>query len=245
MARRTQIGQSVPPIPADSREYTYIASAITMALGILSTEAGKKAMSGLALALKEKSDKRRYHQDREIAAVRDVERFLGCLQPDFPVIVIDETLVNLDILASHPRGLVEQTPFVPSDQMIQLNGLVSLRMEQYGSLISLTIAHQRVRDMVSSALRANGLPKEFQIFQFIFATAIAHEVGGHLFVTYLTGGRPITPPEITAPGYEGQQVGGESGRFLELSLFGGNIEIYRFPNSPPEHVSHVICQFHD
>jgi len=70
--------------------------------------------------------------------------------------------------------------------------------------------------------------QRFRTFQFLFATIFVHEVGGHLRVTFLGNGRPITPPQITALNY-GSLTNGESGRYLELNLFGGNTEYFHDP----------------
>jgi hypothetical protein len=66
----------------------------------------------------------------------------------------------------------------------------------------------------------------FRTFQFIFAVAIVHEIGGHLLVTFLTNGRSDSPLALGVQGYNGRNIG-ESGRWLELSLFGGTSEFYR------------------
>lgn len=73
----------------------------------------------------------------------------------------------------------------------------------------------------------------FRTYQFIFANTFLHEVGGHLFITFLSPSpsgfyRAVTPSSITAdvPGYSNGFFG-ESGRRLECILFGGNLECYR------------------
>lgn len=73
------------------------------------------------------------------------------------------------------------------------------------------------------------LQQRFRTFQFLFATMIVHEVGGHLLLTFIGNGRPLTPPELSAPQY-GTINDGESGRCLELRLFGGNTEYYVDPS---------------
>lgn len=70
-------------------------------------------------------------------------------------------------------------------------------------------------------------------FLFVFACATLHELA-HLFLGYLSqGDRPDTPDEVTylnygsARGPTGRLIpGGESGRWLENSLYGGAIEFY-------------------
>lgn len=76
-------------------------------------------------------------------------------------------------------------------------------------------------------------------FQFMFATATAHELC-HAFYGYISQngkhGRDDTPPEITHLDYgvhqqdEADDPGagkGESGRWVENILFGGSLEFYR------------------
>jgi hypothetical protein len=67
----------------------------------------------------------------------------------------------------------------------------------------------------------------FYTFQFIFATTTVHEIGGHLLITFLSNGRVITPPSISALGYAQTPDGGEAARWLETWLFGGTSEFYR------------------
>ncbi len=68
----------------------------------------------------------------------------------------------------------------------------------------------------------------FRTFQFILAMAIFHEVAGHLLITFLSNGRQGTPIGITVNGYTNPRDGlGESGRWLELELFGGTSDFYR------------------
>lgn len=73
--------------------------------------------------------------------------------------------------------------------------------------------------------------QEFRTWLFLFANTIMHEIGGHLLVTYLGRGRPLTPPDITTsiPGYSTSTIG-ESGRYLEEILLDGNMEYCRNPN---------------
>ena len=72
---------------------------------------------------------------------------------------------------------------------------------------------------------------QFRTFQFLFANTILHEVGGHILITFLGQGRPVTPPQqpFSIEGYSNDQAG-ESGRTLETFLLGGTIEYYRDAN---------------
>ena len=82
--------------------------------------------------------------------------------------------------------------------------------------------------MIAAGQGESALERQrFRDFQFAFATTIIHEAGGHILVTWLGQGRPDTPKEISVHGYGTQQLPGESGRFLEMGLFGGTTEFYR------------------
>jgi hypothetical protein len=70
-------------------------------------------------------------------------------------------------------------------------------------------------------------PTNFQRYQFQLAHTFLHEIGGHLLVTYLSGGTQITPPIMAHP-FHGPN--GEAGRYLEETLFGGTVEFYRIKN---------------
>lgn len=78
--------------------------------------------------------------------------------------------------------------------------------------------------------------QSFRNFQFLFATTLVHEAGGHLLVTFLGNGRPYTPAHMTAPGYSSYPLG-ESGRYLELRLFGGTTEYFQGPSQDMRKVS--------
>ncbi|KAI5287711.1 hypothetical protein KEM52_001452 [Ascosphaera acerosa] len=66
-------------------------------------------------------------------------------------------------------------------------------------------------------------PEDACRYMFQLVVTMVHEVGGHLFVTYLTRGRAHTPRAMRHPNYFPTIYEGapESGRFLELALFGG------------------------
>jgi hypothetical protein len=69
-------------------------------------------------------------------------------------------------------------------------------------------------------------PQRFRDFQFLFALMFVHKAGAHLLITSINNGRTITPPQITAHGF-GNDRWGESGCYLEMSMFGGTMEFYR------------------
>jgi hypothetical protein len=74
---------------------------------------------------------------------------------------------------------------------------------------------------------------QYRRFIFQLACTFVHEIGGHMFVTFLTHGNRDTPPNIGHRRYAGRQgqpqgvQNGEAGRFLERKLFGGGLEFYR------------------
>ena len=83
---------------------------------------------------------------------------------------------------------------------------------------------------------SSGNAQRFREFQFLCATTLTHETGGHLLSAYLWNGRGVTPAEISVRGYGNEQQG-ESGRWLELNLFGGTTEYYRDPSQD----DHQVC----
>ena len=92
---------------------------------------------------------------------------------------------------------------------------------------------QRVSDMLTAS--SSGNMQRFRDFQFLFATTLVHEAGGHLLIAFLWKGRLLTPSGVSAPGY-GTDRAGESGRWLELRLFGGTTEYYRDPSHDDQQV---------
>lgn len=71
---------------------------------------------------------------------------------------------------------------------------------------------------------------------FLFATTLVHEAGGHVFMTFLNNGRALTPSSVPAPAYDNGNFG-ESGRYLELRLFGGTTEYFRGPSQDMRQVN--------
>lgn len=69
--------------------------------------------------------------------------------------------------------------------------------------------------------------KRYRTFVFLYATTIIHELA-HVFVTYLSRGGTITPPEVNAG--DAKNTEGESGSYLEEQVFGGVVLHPRDPN---------------
>ena len=72
--------------------------------------------------------------------------------------------------------------------------------------------------------------KQLRTFNFIFANAIFHELC-HLFSTFLTQGRILTPSQFKAQvkGYVKEDKG-EAGQYMETIIFGGTLEYLRDRN---------------
>lgn len=75
----------------------------------------------------------------------------------------------------------------------------------------------------------NAKDKAFRNYLFALALTFVHEVGGHVFLNDLTGGRAPTPPAVVARGFPPSQMAGvpagESGHWLESKLYGGGFTI--------------------
>lgn len=75
--------------------------------------------------------------------------------------------------------------------------------------------------------------EEYERWVFRMALSVAHELT-HFFTGYMTGdARPITPPNVSVPGWPG----GEAGRAWERETFGGIVEFWserRDPLQPGE-----------
>ncbi|KAI9759521.1 MAG: hypothetical protein M4579_002280 [Chaenotheca gracillima] len=157
-------------------EYTHVASAINIARAMLSTEIARRSMTTLARRWDQmENNSRLFGGDRDLIR-SNVDAFVDAILSDFPFIVVDFELVNPDVLAYHPRGNWDGL-FVPRDQAVVLNASRLLDMGQAGQTS----------------------PSQFRIFQFQLANTLVHEVGAHVFVTYLGNGRPITPPISSIP----------------------------------------------
>ncbi|RMZ37048.1 hypothetical protein CA14_006292 [Aspergillus flavus] len=193
--------------PPNTPVYTYVASAINIALSILESPHGRHYLTQLALIIDHEMDENSHFQGNKDIAKHWVDVFLAKVRAQFPVVIVDFTMNNPNELGCHPRGgwMGHLKDFDPRSHMICING-------------------QRTADMVASACGQDG--QNFRNFQFLFATMFTHEVGAHLLVTFLRNGRVNTPPTITVQGY-GSRTVGESGRFLEAYLFGGTTEYYR------------------
>ena len=107
----------------DSAEYTYLAHAITIAMGILQTPRGQDALISLAIEFDEcHSDGRLFYGDRE-KAKHLIDLFLSKLYTQFPAIIIDHGITDPNLFAFVARdpwaGSFED--FDPRSHMVHLH----------------------------------------------------------------------------------------------------------------------------
>ncbi|KAF5974962.1 hypothetical protein FBULB1_7589 [Fusarium bulbicola] len=226
--------------PENSWAFTDLASAMNIGLEILESPPGRGVLVRLASQLIEIWDVRHEPCFRggPNQLAEHVNTFLSAIRNDFYTVAIDD-LGSPAVLAASDRRL----------------GVWNGDLRSYspkGHAIIL-YNHRRVRDMVnasaavdridrgrdSSAARAQRrkMLLRHKHFQFMFATATAHEIC-HIFLGFISQqgrhGRLATPPSITHLDYGRGQPGdidglaqGESGRWVESKLFGGSLEFYQ------------------
>ena len=69
--------------------------------------------------------------------------------------------------------------------------------------------------------------QEYRNFEFLFSTAMLHELS-HVFFNYLTNGKEFTPPSMRASvATAAPKDKGESGYLMEELVFGGPISFFR------------------
>ncbi|KAI9737937.1 MAG: hypothetical protein M1834_009307 [Cirrosporium novae-zelandiae] len=181
--------------PAVTTEaYTFMGSAARIARQALISQEGIKAMSDLVLAF----DMHQQQNQAQLGGrVDKVLEFVGYLWDEFPLILIDPYMTDKSQTACYKRQ-----PW---------QGEFSMRFQFVF----------RVDDMINAA--QNRLDEEFRRFQFMFAMALIHEVGGHLLISFLTSGAGSTPEMVYPHFFNSAEPSqsGESGRYLEWTLFGG------------------------
>ena len=215
----------ITQLEPNSITFTYVASAAHMALRILENPTCRQRLAQLALKLDTDRDLGSRFRNDPALARSFVDLFLQKLRANFPMIVVNDTMSDPGLLGYHPRGDWDggYHDFNARQQSVNINGHVSYTVPQ--KVRNKLIKIQRVRDMIASAENAS----RFRTFQFMFAVTFVHEIGGHVLVTFLTNGRrPLTPPSMTAAGYDNTGLG-EAGRYLEYVLFGGTMAFYRDP----------------
>ncbi|KAH8676525.1 hypothetical protein BGZ60DRAFT_259380 [Tricladium varicosporioides] len=208
----------------NSEMYTYVASAINIALSILEHPSGREALVSLAIDVDNHRDVGvRYRNDRNNARAH-VNFFLTRMRSHFPLVVVNDTMTNLGMYGYHSRGswTGPLDSFNPRQQSINLSG-------------------PKVRNMIQCARQ----PQRFRQFQFMMALTLVHEGGAHLLVTAMTNGDDLgTPPHVSGVGF-GSEESGEAGRALETILFGGCVEFYRNPNEDDQQpgIAHIDSPF--
>ncbi|RDW81605.1 uncharacterized protein DSM5745_05162 [Aspergillus mulundensis] len=188
--------------PSDPR-YIHATIAISTALDILNHPVTRGILTQMAMTHdNNKTHFNRFNGSKWFAA-RAVDMFLDKISRDFPVFTIDQNLTHPGCFAYHTRDPWQGTleSWNPTHDSISLNAAKFAAM--------LRSAHNR---------------QAYMEWQFMFATVIVHEVGGHMLTTYLGNGGSDTPPAFAVPGYQDGQRAGEAGRFLETQLFGGALE---------------------
>lgn len=113
-------------------EYTYVASAVNIALSILSMPHARQCLADLAIEF-DKTQREawypRLHGVIENPASL-VDSFLTKVRDNTPMMVVDHTITHIDILAYHPRGQWDQE-FIPRKQAVNLNARVFLLSHIY------------------------------------------------------------------------------------------------------------------
>ncbi|KAK2763801.1 hypothetical protein FQN54_009419 [Arachnomyces sp. PD_36] len=217
IVKRTAGIGTVPPQEPNTHEYTYVASALDIALSMLSAARVKESMVLLARIFDQNlpAQERTFEGAPDMAITTRVNQFVGIVQGQAPLIVLDGHLAGSTVRAYHPRGEWSGT-FIPRSQSVHIN--------------------QQVVELVDDMVNASNTPGEFRRFQFQFANLFFHEIGAHLLFTYLYQGRPITPPQIIPQNWVEQpqpgnnaETAGESGRVLETMAFEGTIEFFNTP----------------
>ncbi|KAM0205763.1 hypothetical protein ACHAQI_008762 [Fusarium lateritium] len=253
---RNQPGQrNFVPLPENSWAFTDLVSAINIGLEILESPPGRGVLIRLAseLIITWGAQNQPCFRGGTTQLAGLVNHFLAVIRNDFPAILVDE-IGSIDILASADRGSDE---WDGEFYDYQPKGHATIRYN-----------HSRVNDMVAASRAVDELSRgrdtsdrramrkkmllRHKHFQFMFATATAHEMC-HIFVGYINQNgrhaRNQTPELITHLDYARYQPtdidgskSGESGRWFENKLFGGSIEFYydRADDSAQPGVLHVL-----
>ncbi|KAK2759378.1 hypothetical protein FQN54_002856 [Arachnomyces sp. PD_36] len=199
-------GAQHPGTCLSRHEYTFTASALDLALFLLSTELAQSCMVNLTCVVDKNIAKtQRISPALTPASAQGlVGSFVQILRNNPPQIVIDSVIGDRQVLAYHKRVSFEGA-FDTASHSIHLNAKL-------------------VHEMVASSQDQ----KTFARYQFQISHVLAHELAGHLLITYLYNGVPLTPvkvrpPQLKSRGGADTKAVGESGRMFEDLLFGGPI----------------------
>lgn len=112
--------------PPNTPVYTYVASAINIALSILESPHGRHYLTQLALIIDHEMDENSHFQGNKDIAKHWVDVFLAKVRAQFPVVIVDFTMNNPNELGCHPRGgwMGHLKDFDPRSHMICINGQV-------------------------------------------------------------------------------------------------------------------------
>ncbi|BAE61358.1 unnamed protein product [Aspergillus oryzae RIB40] len=110
--------------PPNTPVYTYVASAINIALSILESPHGRHYLTQLALIIDHEMDENSHFQGNKDIAKHWVDVFLAKVRAQFPVVIVDFTMNNPNELGCHPRGgwMGHLKDFDPRSHMICING---------------------------------------------------------------------------------------------------------------------------
>ncbi|KLJ07536.1 hypothetical protein EMPG_16989 [Blastomyces silverae] len=210
--RRARGSQRLARQNNDTAEYIYVALALDITLGLLSSRTAKAAMTRVTRVFDENlpSHLQLFLGISDAGIANSIDRFVDIMYFQTPLIIIDGNMRDPATPACHHRDIWSGT-FNPLKQEILLN-------------------KQLVEDMVHAAESRQVL----QRFQFQFVNLFFHEIGGHLLFTYLYHGLPGTPRQVTPPNWCGQDQEeeiGESGRTMETVVFGGTVEFFDIPEA--------------
>ncbi|KAK2768654.1 hypothetical protein FQN54_000510 [Arachnomyces sp. PD_36] len=218
--RRPDPTAALYKVEVNTPQYTFVANAAAIAIKVLQTQKSKNALVRLALAISSHTPTRAPIQNVTQAS-HVVDLFISKISQKFPGIIVDATIADVRMLGYHVgvawQGSLDQ--FNTRSQVVHVNAA-------------------RLQDLISAANTtpaSNHGRTQFRIFMFQLANTLVHEVGGHLFMTFISQNmlsptgqlqRPFTPESVTYSDYGSQGVG-ESGRLLESAIFGGSMEYFR------------------
>ncbi|KAM0350578.1 hypothetical protein ACHAPU_003062 [Fusarium lateritium] len=221
---------SFDPLQENSLEFTGLAFAIHAGLSILEKSEGRQALQRIGHAViqgwaKDNGGFRFGGDSNQMPTY--VKEFLLAVRADFPRVIMSD-LGGHDVIAQAKR-----TPGWDGNLFRYLPKKAAGIYYNKTRVSQMALAASQASDTTSAGRK---MATRFRTFLFMFAVATAHELT-HLFVGYLAQGQDTidsyTPPEVSYLNYtglrdrNGRPASGESGRWLENSLFGGSIEFYR------------------
>ena len=137
------------------------------------------------------------------------DTFLPEVLREFPVLYIDE---QLDRPSTHAMTMTGDT-----------------YCYEYGYQKGIVVSLNSARIEKMARVADTGDIKCFKVCVWLLAHTLVHEIGGHMLIQHLTTGKEATPPEISGDDVQVESGAreGESGNWLELSLFGGLVTLFQ------------------